>query len=141
MAKISKKNEEPKEIPVEKKPGLLPPETLEKKEIPLEKKPTVPTQEAAPVLEKTIEEQLRREIAMMELSPELQKEAIKKAKIIEFLGEKEKLERLVALARERGPVFATRVAREINDPHILDNFHDVLIILIKEGSVKISLPS
>ena len=132
MAKISKKNEEPKEIPVEKKPGLLPPETLEKKEIPLEKK------EVAAVQEKTIEEQLRREIAMMELSPELQEEAIKKPKKIEFLGEKEKLERLVALAEEKGSVFAVRVAKEINDPHILDNFHDVLIKLIKEGLVKIS---
>lgn len=132
MAKIFNKNEEPKEIPVEKKPGLLPPETLEKKEIPLEKK------EVAAVQEKTIEEQLRREIAMMELSPELQEEAIKKAKKIEFLGEKEKLERLVALAEEKGSVFAVRVAKEINDPYILDNFHDVLIKLIKEGLVKIS---
>ncbi len=138
MAKISNKNEEPKEMPtvrtqpVEKKPGLLPPETLKEKEIPPEKK------EVAPVLEKTIEEQLRREIAIMELSPELEKEAIKKAKKIEFLGEKEKLERLVALAEEKGPVFAIRVAKEINDPHILDNFHDVLIKLIKEGLVKIS---
>ena len=128
MAKISNKNEEPKEIPVE--PML--PETLEEKEIPLEKK------EVAPSQEKTIEEQLRREIAIMELSPELEKEAIKKAKKIEFLGEKEKLERLVALAEEKGPVFSVRVAREINDPHILDNFHDVLIKLIKEGLVKIS---
>ena len=128
MAKISNKNEEPKEIPVEP----LSPETLEEKEIPLEKK------EVAPVLEKTIEEQLRREIAMMELSPELQKEAIKKAKKIEFLGEKEKIKRLVALAEERGAVFSVRVAREINDPYILDNFHDVLIKLIKEGLVKIS---
>lgn len=128
MAKISNKNEEPKEIPVEP----LPPETLKEKEISLEKK------EVAPDKEKTIEEQLRREIAMMELSPELQEEARKKAKKIEFLGEKEKLERLVALAEEKGPVFSVRVAKEINDPHILDTFHDVLIKLIKEGSVKIS---
>lgn len=83
--------------------------------------------------EKTIRQQIRREIEMMELTPELQDEAVKKAKKIEFLGEKEKLEHLMAIAKERGVEFAIKVAENMNDPYVLDIFHD---ILVKEGFYK-----
>lgn len=83
--------------------------------------------------EREIQEQLKKEIEMMELNPELQMEAVQKAKKIEFLGEKEKLERLLTLADERGMEFAVKVAKEMNDPYVLDTFHD---ILVKEGFYK-----
>ena len=83
--------------------------------------------------EKEIQKQLRREIEMMELTPELQKEAVQKAKKIEFLGEKEKLEHLLIIAEEKGVEFAVRVAKEMNDPYVLDIFHDMLA---KEGFYK-----
>ena len=80
-----------------------------------------------------IRQQIKREIEMMELTPELQDEAAKKAKKIEFLGEKEKLEHLLAIAEERGLVFAIDVAKNMNDPYVLDILHD---ILIREGLYK-----
>lgn len=83
--------------------------------------------------EEAIEKQLRKEIEAMQLSPELQEEALVKAKKIEFLGEKEKLEQLMKIAKERGLEFAVKVAKDMNDPYILDIFHD---ILAKEGFYK-----
>jgi len=83
--------------------------------------------------EDAVRRELRKEIEVMQLSPELQEEAEKKAKKIEFLGEKEKLERLLIIAKERGVEFAVKVAKNMNDPYVLDVFHD---ILLKEGFYK-----
>ncbi|MBU3896053.1 hypothetical protein KKG36_01960 [Patescibacteria group bacterium] len=80
-----------------------------------------------------IKQELLREIEMLNLSPELEDEAVEKAKKIEFLGEKEKLAHLLNVARERGLEFAVKMARNMNDPYILDVFHD---LLIKEGLFK-----
>ena len=49
------------------------------------------------------------------------------------MGEKEKIEHLLKIAREKGVVFAIKVAKEMKDPHILDILHD---ILAKEGYYK-----
>ena len=83
--------------------------------------------------EEAIKEELRKEIELMELSPELQGEAEQKAKKIEFLGEKEKLEGLLVFAKEKGIEFAVRVAKNMNDPYVLDIFHDMLL---KQGFYK-----
>jgi hypothetical protein len=73
---------------------------------------------------------LRNEIKEMQLEPSLVKEAEKKEKKIEFLGQKGKLEQLMRLANEKGVEFAVKVAKNMGDPYILDLFHD---LLIKEG--------
>jgi len=70
--------------------------------------------------------ELRREIEMMQLDEKLKGEAEKKVQKIEFLGEKEKIEHLLQLAREKGIVFAIKVARGTNDPYLLDILHDTL---------------
>lgn len=80
-----------------------------------------------------IRQQIKREIEMMELTPELQDEAAEKAKKIDFLGEKEKLEYLLTVAKERGLAFAINVAKNMNDPYLLDILHD---ILVNEGLYK-----
>ena len=80
--------------------------------------------------EKAIQEQIRREIELMNLDESLAGEAQKQAQKIEFLGEKEKLEHLLAIAKEKGLAFAVNVAKNMNDPFILDSFHDMLV---KEG--------
>lgn len=80
--------------------------------------------------EKVVTEELKKEIEMMELDDELKEEAKKKAKKIEFLGEKEKIEHLLQLAREKGVIFSVRTAREMKDLRLLDILHD---ILAKEG--------
>ncbi len=80
--------------------------------------------------DKTVSEELRREIEMMEMDDKSKDEAKKKAEKIEFLGEKEKVEHLLQIAREKGVVFAIQVARRMNEPYLLDILHDTLA---KEG--------
>jgi len=70
--------------------------------------------------------ELRREIEAMEIDDNAKAEAEKKAKKIEFLGEKEKVEHLLQLAREKGVIFAIQVARKMNEPYLLDILHDTL---------------
>ena len=83
--------------------------------------------------EKLISDELKREIELMELDEELKDEAKNKAKKIGFLGEKEKIERLLQIAREKGVVFAIQTAKAMNDPYLLDIFHDMLA---REGYYK-----
>lgn len=83
--------------------------------------------------EKLISAELRKEIEMMELDDKSKAEAEKKAEKIEFLGEKEKIEHLLEIARTKGVVFAIQVARKTNEPYLLDILHDMLA---KEGYYK-----
>jgi len=76
--------------------------------------------------ERIISAELRREIEMMELDDDKKDEAKKKANKIEFLGEKEKIEHLLQIAREKGLVFAIQVAKKMGDPYVLDILHDTL---------------
>lgn len=80
--------------------------------------------------EKAIQEQLKKEIELMQLDAGLAGEAQKQAQKIGFLDEEEKLAHLLAIAKEKGLAFAVNVAKNMNDPFILDSFHD---ILAKEG--------
>lgn len=100
----------------------IPEQTLEPK------KETIPVPERRE--EEMISEKLRKEIDMMEMNEETKKDAEKKAKKIEFLGQKEKIEHLLDIARKKGVIFAIGVAKKMNDPYLLDIFHD---ILAKEG--------
>lgn len=72
-------------------------------------------------------EALRREIDKMEFSDDLKEEANKKAQKIQVLGEEEKIGHLLEIVKERGVVFAIKTAERMNDPYILDTFHDILI--------------
>jgi len=76
--------------------------------------------------EKIIAEKIRQEIEMMETDEKLNEEAKTKASKIEFLGEKEKIEHLLKIAKEKGVIFAIKTAKETNDPYLLDLFHDIL---------------
>lgn len=80
--------------------------------------------------DKNVEKELRREIEMMEVDDNLKKEAEQKANKIHFLGDDEKLKHLLETAREKGVVFAIKVAKSMNEPYLLDTFHD---LLAKEG--------
>ena len=83
--------------------------------------------------EKIIADELRREIEMMEMEEGLKEEAKKKAQQIDFLAGQDKIEHLLAIAREKGIVFAKITAKEMKDPYILDILHDVLA---REGYYK-----
>ena len=83
--------------------------------------------------EKAISEELKREIELMQLDDNLKKQAEQKANKISFLADDDKLEKLMAIAREKGVIFAVKVAKSMNDPFILDTLHDALA---KEGLYK-----
>jgi len=76
--------------------------------------------------DKRVSAELRKELEMMELDDATKGEVEKKREKIEFLGEKEKIEHLLQMAREKGVVFAIQVARSMNEPYILDILHDIL---------------
>lgn len=116
-------------------------EQIKKPEVPVEAEGAQPEKHAVPVPErretfadeKIISDELKREIELMGVDEKLRGEAEKKAQKISFLGEKEKIEHLLRIAREKGVVFAIQVAKRMNDPYLLDVFHD---ILAKEGFFK-----
>ena len=83
--------------------------------------------------EKIIADELRKEIELMEVDEATKDEAKKKAEKIDFMGEKEKIEHLLQIAKEKGLVFAIKTAREMKDPYVLDILHD---ILAREGYYK-----
>jgi hypothetical protein len=91
----------------------------------VEKLDAVPKKEISPA-EKNVADSLRREIELMEADGELKAEAKKKALKIEFLGEQEKIEHLLDIAREKGVVSAIKTAMEMKDPYLLDALHDIL---------------
>jgi len=76
--------------------------------------------------DKRVSEELKREVELMKLDDNTKAEAEKKAEKIEFLGEKEKIEHLLEIAREKGIAYAIHVARKTNDPYLLDILHDTL---------------
>ena len=81
-----------------------------------------------PIGEETItKEALKREIEVMELDDDLKVEANEKAKRIQTLGEEEKIEHLLEIAKDKGIIFAIRVAKQMNDNYALDTFHDILV--------------
>jgi hypothetical protein len=84
-----------------------------------EKKETYPD-------DKIVAAELRKQIELMELDPANKKEAEIEKEKIEYLGEKEKVEHLLQLAREKGLVFAIQTARSMNEPYLLDILHDTL---------------
>jgi len=98
----------------------------------VEKLDTVPKKEISEQ-EKNVADSLRREIELMEADGGLKEEAKKKALKIEFLGEQEKIEHLLDIAREKGVVVAIKTAMEMKDPYLLDILHD---ILAQEGFYK-----
>ncbi len=83
--------------------------------------------------ERLIREQLEREAEIMKLDENLKEQAEKEIKTIGSLGEEQKIKHLLEIAKEKGLVFAIKVAKDMNDPYILDTFHD---LLAKEGYYK-----
>jgi ribosomal protein S3 len=81
--------------------------------------------------EKIIRDKLEKEVELMQTSsPQLQDEAQKKAQDIKELDAEGKLKGLFDLAQSKGLPFAITAAQTMDDPYILDVFHD---LLIKQG--------
>lgn len=76
--------------------------------------------------EETVSRELRREIELMNIDDNLRKEAEQKANKIQFLADDDKLKNLLEVAKQKGVIFAIKVAKSMNDPFILDTLHDAL---------------
>jgi len=76
--------------------------------------------------DRALREKLEQEIAKMKLSPGLDDEAEDQAKQIKTLDVEGKAKRLLAMAQEKGLAFAVKTAEKMNDPYLLDVFHDIL---------------
>lgn len=72
-------------------------------------------------------EALKREIDKMELDDDLKEQAVQKAREIQTLGEEGKIKNLLEITKDKGIAFAIRVAKQMNDPYVLDTFHDLLV--------------
>jgi len=83
--------------------------------------------------DRIISEELRREIELMDIDDNLKKQAEQKAGKISYLADDDKLKNLLKVAREKGVLYAIKVAKSMRDPFILDTLHDALA---KEGLYK-----
>ena len=76
--------------------------------------------------DRIVSAELRREMEMLAADPTKEKDAEIQREKISYLGEKEKIEHLLQIAREKGLVFAIPVARKMGEPYLLDLLHDSL---------------
>lgn len=84
--------------------------------------------------EETEEKQeLEKEIEKIKLSPDEKVQAQKQADELKRQTAQGKIQHLLDLAQSQGIAYAIEVARKINDPYLLDLFHDTLA---KQGLFK-----
>ncbi len=135
-------NKEPqteKEVPVLKEKVLESEKKVveEKKEIVEEKK--IETESAK---EEPKKEEVKKEEVAPVASPIPPSSRVRKQiKSLKSLDRQSQIKSLCYLAFKKGLDFAVEVARGLNDPYILDEFHDVLVDelrkeLVKEGKLK-----
>ena len=79
------------------------------------------------------QQELKKKIEEMHLDPNLAQQSKTHANDISSLPEKEKLETLLKSAKEKGVIYAINEAKNMNNPYLLDTFHD---LLAKEGYYK-----
>ena len=71
-------------------------------------------------------QELRDKIEKTDLEEHLKIQAAAQAADIKSLKKEEKIKKLLEIAKKKGIVYAVSVARKMNDPYILDTFHDTL---------------
>jgi hypothetical protein len=93
------------------------------------------------VLKEKMEKPAPPKITLPTTPPSTSKVVVKKAK--ELKGEKKErqIQLLTDLAFEKGVIHATEVAKKLEDPYILDEFHDTLVdelynYLVEQGKLK-----
>ncbi len=70
---------------------------------------------------------LRQEIEKMDLDDSLKSQVSSDATNTAAMEEEKKLKNLLGLAQKKGIVYAVKVAQDMDDPYLLDKFHDLLI--------------
>lgn len=72
-------------------------------------------------------QKIRQEIENMDLGDDKKQHVQSDANNLVLQDEEKKLKNLLALAKSKGTVHAVHVAKNMNDPYLLDKFHDLLI--------------
>ena len=70
---------------------------------------------------------LKDQIEKMHLDNDLKAQVQTDATSAQPLEEQKKIKYLLALAQKKGVVYAVNVAKNMDDPYLLDKFHDLLI--------------
>jgi hypothetical protein len=70
---------------------------------------------------------LRGEIEKVEVSDAMKAQVQDDSQSIAKLDEEKKMKQLLALAEKKGVTYAVKVAQSMDDPYLLDKFHDLLI--------------
>ncbi len=81
----------------------------------------------------TEHQKARQEIEAMDVDDSLKTQLNSNVATAQSLDDKKKLDYLFKLAQSKGVVFAVNVAKKMNDPYVLDTFHDKLA---REGYYK-----
>lgn len=83
--------------------------------------------EALPDKDMGSEKQFREELSKMDIDDSLKMQAQNDAQQIASLKEEdEKIKNLLQIARHKGVIYAVNVAKKMDDPYVLDKFHDLL---------------
>ncbi|OGZ71997.1 MAG: hypothetical protein A2908_00960 [Candidatus Staskawiczbacteria bacterium RIFCSPLOWO2_01_FULL_38_12b] len=72
-------------------------------------------------------EAIRKEIENADLDDSIKMQAQSAANDAKLLDEQEKLKTLLQTAQQKGVMFALQVAKNMDDPYILDLLHDMLV--------------
>ena len=71
-------------------------------------------------------QQLKDSVEKMDLSDDLKKQANVTAQSIKSLDLEKKMKQLLELAKQKGVIYAVHVAKNMDDPYVLDMLHDML---------------
>jgi len=102
-------------------------------EIFVEEKPTEVLRESRETIEEkenlSKEEirELRKEIENMDVDDNLKQQVKTQAQNAKSLQDAEKIKHLLEITKEKGVVFAVKVAKNLDNPYVLDTLHDILI--------------
>ncbi len=93
------------------------------------------------IIKEKIEKQTPAKVKPTVAEPPVKKTIVKKAKTLKGEKKERQIRLLTDLAFEKGVVHATEVAQKLEDPYILDEFHDALIdelynYLVEQGKLK-----
>lgn len=90
------------------------------------------------IIKEKIEKPAPPKVTQVTPSPKV---VVKKAKKLKTEKKERQIQLLIDLAFEKGVVHATEVAKKLEDPYILDEFHDTLVdelynYLVEQGKLK-----
>lgn len=77
--------------------------------------------------EKIDKKMTEKDFEKIKISSRTIKKAKKKSGSIKIVNKNKKIDELLTIAQEEGLSFAISAAQNMNDPYILDTFHDILI--------------